>query len=321
MAGEASGSGKGRLGKLSESEPPRLTKVKPEAESAAVGPTSAGGDGAAQSEKVTTGGVRKVKFAPKIPAARKRATQVKEEGADDALHQSIYAAAKDGAGPRGRTVQPQGRRFQQDKKKGPKDAPVALDKAAYTKSDGHVGDEQRASDLPDDFKKALQGTAKMGPEDLIEDVTKYYPTVLRDHDTATNYVDSRTTAQQLHLDMDQIGERISLLQFPSILPTEKVLDENGEEEGAPMPTVSGAWPNALENLPSGKMGKLLIYESGAVKMKLGELLFDIAPGTQIMAAQQLAAVDATSTKAVFLGDVYQRIVVTPDIDQLLAMPA
>jgi hypothetical protein len=40
------------------------------------------------------GGVRKVKFAPKIPAARKRATQVKEEGADDALHQSIYAAAK-----------------------------------------------------------------------------------------------------------------------------------------------------------------------------------------------------------------------------------
>jgi DNA-directed RNA polymerase III subunit RPC4 len=38
------------------------------------------------------------------------------------------------------------------------------------------------------------------------------------------------------------------------------------------------------------MGKLLLYESGAVKMKLGDLLFDIAPGTQIMAAQQLAAV-------------------------------
>jgi hypothetical protein len=50
----------------------------------------------------------------------------------------------------------------------------------------------------------------MRPEDLIEDATKYYPTVLRDHDTATNFEDSRTTAQQLHLDMDQI---VSILLF------------------------------------------------------------------------------------------------------------
>lgn len=33
---------------------------------------------------------------------------------------------------------------------------------------------------------------------------------------------------------------------------------------------------SLEDLPAGFMGKMLVYKSGAVRMKLGDTLFDVS---------------------------------------------
>lgn len=32
----------------------------------------------------------------------------------------------------------------------------------------------------------------------------------------------------------------------------------------------------LENLPAGYMGKMLVYKSGAIKLKLGDILYDVS---------------------------------------------
>jgi len=66
------------------------------------------------------------------------------------------------------------------------------------------------------------------------------------------------------------------------------------------------------------MGKVRVYASGAVKLVLGNVQFDMAPGNPIACAQQLAAIDSAAGKAVFLGNVQQRVVVTPDIAHLLS---
>lgn len=33
---------------------------------------------------------------------------------------------------------------------------------------------------------------------------------------------------------------------------------------------------SLEGLPAGNMGKMLVYKSGAIKLKLGDILYDVS---------------------------------------------
>lgn len=35
---------------------------------------------------------------------------------------------------------------------------------------------------------------------------------------------------------------------------------------------------SLSSLPSGKLGKLLVFESGKVKLQIGDILLDVEPG-------------------------------------------
>lgn len=44
------------------------------------------------------------------------------------------------------------------------------------------------------------------------------------------------------------------------------------------------------------MGKVRVYASGAVKLVLGNVQFDMAPGNPIACAQQLAAIDSAAGK-------------------------
>ncbi|CAI5467605.1 unnamed protein product [Closterium sp. Yama58-4] len=73
----------------------------------------------------------------------------------------------------------------------------------------------------------------------------------------------------------------------------------------------------LSSLPEGRIGKILVYDDGSVKMRLGDTLFDLLAGSPCIFHQELAAVNAASGMCHFLGDVRQRAVVVPDIDSLL----
>eukprot|EP00850_Spirogloea_muscicola_P018762 SM000175S03309 [mRNA] locus=s175:188215:190989:+ [translate_table: standard] len=112
-------------------------------------------------------------------------------------------------------------------------------------------------------------------------------------------------------------ERLLFFQLPVALP----LAQPAASEGDGSEAGEGAQPHGLLDLaalPRGCMGKLLVYESGAVKLKLGSVLLDALPGATCVFHQELAAIDTVSRECFFLGDVSQRVVLTPDVESLLA---
>ncbi|GER46539.1 DNA-directed RNA polymerase III subunit RPC4 [Striga asiatica] len=73
----------------------------------------------------------------------------------------------------------------------------------------------------------------------------------------------------------------------------------------------------LEELPEGLMGKMLVYKSGAVKLKLGDVLYDVSPGSDCSFAQSVMTINTANHECCELGELSKRAVVTPDIDSLL----
>ncbi|KAI3947150.1 hypothetical protein MKW98_001031 [Papaver atlanticum] len=72
---------------------------------------------------------------------------------------------------------------------------------------------------------------------------------------------------------------------------------------------------SLEDLRSGFMGKMLVYKSGAVKLKLGDNLFHVFPGSGVC-AESVAAIDTKGKRCNVVGDITRRAVLTPDIDSI-----
>lgn len=63
------------------------------------------------------------------------------------------------------------------------------------------------------------------------------------------------------------------------LPTMPMLKQSVKTEGSEMANSSKpskARACSLNELPGGFMGKMLVYKSGAVKLKLGETLFNVS---------------------------------------------
>lgn len=125
-------------------------------------------------------------------------------------------------------------------------------------------------------------------------------------------------------------------QFPAVLPLEKgdpiaaaAGKESADKPAAPAAAIvdgrqiAGRPVNKskeccnLKDLPAGYMGKLLVYKSGKVKMKLGDALFDVSPGVSGLFAQDVAVMNVAEKHCCVLGGLNKRAVVTPDVDSLL----
>ncbi|KAG7954997.1 hypothetical protein I3843_11G049200 [Carya illinoinensis] len=74
---------------------------------------------------------------------------------------------------------------------------------------------------------------------------------------------------------------------------------------------------SLEELPGGYLGKMLVYRSGAIKLKLGDTLYDVTPGSDCVFSQDVAAINLAEKQCCVLGDLGKRAVVTLDVDSLL----
>ena len=102
------------------------------------------------------------------------------------------------------------------------------------------------------------------------------------------------------------ADTMMFMQLPSVLPIME------EDTAKPLP---------VRDLPSGYIGKLLVYRSGKVKMKLGNILFDVSIGTPSTSLQHVAYISPEEQKALVLGTIKQRTIVTPSIDDLLSPEA
>lgn len=61
-----------------------------------------------------------------------------------------------------------------------------------------------------------------------------------------------------------------------------------------------------------------MFESGAVKLQMGDVLLDVAAGTPCQFRQEVASINAREGHFVFLGDVAQRVVCSPNVEQLIS---
>ncbi|KAK3832728.1 MAG: RNA polymerase III RPC4-domain-containing protein [Linnemannia elongata] len=67
----------------------------------------------------------------------------------------------------------------------------------------------------------------------------------------------------------------------------------------------------------GKIGRLLIYKSGKVKMKVGDILMDVSSGSECSFLQDLVVVDSNNKQAFVMGSVQKRMVCVPNLTELL----
>jgi DNA-directed RNA polymerase III subunit RPC4 len=89
-----------------------------------------------------------------------------------------------------------------------------------------------------------------------------------------HHEDSLNTAANLGLMEDSGEQKMFFMRLPSV-PLASTPTENLETR----PNIKGPVEKKtvdLKALPEGYMGKLLVYKSGAVKMKLGEVLYDVS---------------------------------------------
>ncbi|KAJ7533613.1 hypothetical protein O6H91_13G057000 [Diphasiastrum complanatum] len=167
-------------------------------------------------------------------------------------------------------------------------------------------------------------TSKYGPV-TIPFRSAASPGILGDYyndigDADTFDEDAVPPAKELELMVEDLEERLLFFQIPSALPIFNMPSAATDGEGSSASKDTGGSIGAtisLDKLPSGPVGKLLIYESGVVKLKIGDISLDALPGVQCAFAQELAAINSSSRHCCFLGDVTQRVVLTPDIDSLL----
>uniref|UniRef100_A0A0D9V8S7 DNA-directed RNA polymerase III subunit RPC4 n=1 Tax=Leersia perrieri TaxID=77586 RepID=A0A0D9V8S7_9ORYZ len=123
-------------------------------------------------------------------------------------------------------------------------------------------------------------------------------------------------AEELNLLGQDDKRRMLLFQLPKSLPLPRIspaVERNGKARGKVVTEGSN-----LNELPQGYMGKMLVYKSGKIKMKLGDIMFDVNPGEECRMALHAVAINTREKHCCLLGDIENRhVVVTPDVDSLL----
>ncbi|XP_039850303.1 DNA-directed RNA polymerase III subunit RPC4-like isoform X7 [Panicum virgatum] len=130
---------------------------------------------------------------------------------------------------------------------------------------------------------------------------------------------STRPAEELHLlhQEQDSKERMFLFQLPKSLPlprrSSNIVERKGKATGKEVKEGSN-----LQQLPQGYLGKMLVYKSGKVKMKLGDVMFDVNPGAESRMPQHVVALNTQEEHCCLLGEIENRhVIVTPDVDSLL----
>ncbi|KAI8060843.1 RNA polymerase III RPC4-domain-containing protein [Gongronella butleri] len=135
-------------------------------------------------------------------------------------------------------------------------------------------------------------------------------------------------------------DELLLFQLPSVVPnfersSKRKLKEEQVEEGAdkgkaPEKSLPTAAQKAtleeqmskmsLADMPSGRVGKLVVFKSGKIKLKLGNILFDLDTGMASSFLENVMVVDTESgqgKKAIELGHLVQKFTCVPNMNALL----
>ncbi|KAK8516225.1 hypothetical protein V6N13_025733 [Hibiscus sabdariffa] len=125
-------------------------------------------------------------------------------------------------------------------------------------------------------------------------------------------------AKDLGLLEEAEKEKMIFFQLPLNLPIPKQSASGKGKEKKVEKSVSSERAAALkkgcrlEELSAGHVGKMLVYKSGAVKLKLGETLLDVSPGIGGVLAQNVVAMNTRDKQCCIIGELGHKAIVTPD---------
>ncbi|XP_024980485.1 DNA-directed RNA polymerase III subunit RPC4-like [Cynara cardunculus var. scolymus] len=143
-------------------------------------------------------------------------------------------------------------------------------------------------------------------------------------DSETNAYDESSVkaAEELGLMEEDLEKKLIFIQLPTSMPLPKqaAKTEGGEAATSSKPSKpTGPGPKAcsLKELPSGFMGKMLVYKSGAVKLKLGDHLYNVDGGVNCSFAQDVVVINTDEKHCCNVGELNKRAIITPDIDSVL----
>ncbi|KAK9078013.1 hypothetical protein SSX86_002070 [Deinandra increscens subsp. villosa] len=121
--------------------------------------------------------------------------------------------------------------------------------------------------------------------------------------------------------VDDDEKRMILFRFPDQLPLDRApVSLKGKEKAMSSSSLKEDASNKrsdLKDLPNGCMGKMLVYKSGAIKLKLGDTIFDVSSGTPRGFDRSVAMMNTKSKDCCVLGKVDKGALVTPDINFIL----
>ncbi|KAJ7982536.1 DNA-directed RNA polymerase III subunit RPC4 [Quillaja saponaria] len=116
-------------------------------------------------------------------------------------------------------------------------------------------------------------------------------------------------------------KKMFLFKLPALPLVKQSMSVNGKEKVGTSTSLGGSGGAkkrcTLEQLPGGHMGKMLVYKSGAIKLKIGETLYDVSPGIDVKCPQDIVAINTAERNCCVLGQLGKRAVVTPDVDHAL----
>ncbi|MED6156119.1 hypothetical protein PIB30_011578 [Stylosanthes scabra] len=133
---------------------------------------------------------------------------------------------------------------------------------------------------------------------------------------------STNQAKELGLLEENPEACMFLIQLPTALPAIKGSASSGEQDvnessSKPQGSSKKVKPCKLNELPSGFMGKMLVYKSGAIKLKLGDTLYDVSSGSNCVFAQDVAVMNTAEKNCCTIGEISKRVTITPDIDAMV----
>ncbi|KAL2940852.1 DNA-directed RNA polymerase III subunit RPC4 [Bienertia sinuspersici] len=147
----------------------------------------------------------------------------------------------------------------------------------------------------------------------------YYPVTLplrRPYSGDPAVLDSEEFGRKYTFDESEsnTAKELGLMVIRNAAATEQAPASSSKPASVPNPTEKVA---GLNDLQAGVMGKMLVYKSGAVKLKLGDTLYDVSPGSDCTFAQDVVAINVEEKHCCVIGELNKRATITPDVNSIL----
>ncbi|KAG2660620.1 DNA-directed RNA polymerase III subunit RPC4-like isoform X5 [Panicum virgatum] len=273
-------------------------------------------DGSSKRSRPVRRAVKKLKFKPKVPPQKpkKLTTEMPQQEEPKPIDERLMKILRTCQVPANSAPNTKDERLTQ---KPPSTPPSADVVSLFPAQSGvHKQNQSKPLQVPRSFPVTVN-SGKFDSEESDDDDNED----VEFQDTQPSSIEceaSTRPAEELHLLQEQDSkERMFLFQLPKSLPlprrSSNIVERKGRATGEEVKEGSN-----LQQLPQGYLGKMLVYKSGKVKMKLGDVMFDVNRGAESRMPQHIVALNTQEKHCCLLGEIEKRhVIVTPDVDSLL----